>query len=115
MPHAVSALKAVLQLERSHVGDMSFSVGFDQTKHRVRQGRRRWRDGDGRRNARRHRGGGKGGASTDGACDRGRGEETAPRWIAWREHYGVGDCRRVYGWRAKHAVSLGHLGSQSAT
>jgi hypothetical protein len=26
MPHAVSALKAVLQLERSHVGDMSFSV-----------------------------------------------------------------------------------------
>jgi len=37
----------------------------------------------------------------------GDGEETAPGWIAWREHELI-DCRRVCGWRAKHAVSLGH-------
>ena len=36
----------------------------------------------------------------------GLGEETAARGIR-------GKCRRVCGWRAKHAVSLGHLDSQS--
>ncbi|MDE5456681.1 hypothetical protein GWE18_28410 [Bradyrhizobium sp. CSA112] len=41
MPGAVSALKAVLQLERNHVSGMSFSVGLDQFEHginRARQG-----------------------------------------------------------------------------
>src|SRR5260370_26766180 len=47
-------------------------------------------------------------ASPDGARDRGRGEESAPRRIDGREHHGMVYCRRVCGWRAKHAVSLGH-------
>jgi len=93
----------------------SFSVDFDQTKYRIWQGRgngeaRQGRNGLG--DVRRPRGSGKG-ASTDGACDGGHGEETAPRGIAWREHHGMIDCRRVCGWRAKHAISLDHLGSQS--
>ncbi len=64
--------------------------------------------GDGRKDAWVHRGRSGEGTGANGACDRGHGEETAPRWIAWREHHGVVDCRRVCGWRAKHAVSLDH-------
>jgi putative ABC transport system substrate-binding protein len=53
------------------------------------------------------------GAGADDADDRGHGEESSPRWVDGREHHGVVYCRRVCGWRAKHAVSLGHGKSSS--
>jgi hypothetical protein len=69
-----------------------------------------WPDwhGDGLGDVRGLCGSGKG-AGTDDARDGRSGEETAPGWIARREHYGVVDCRRVCGWRDIHAVSPGHL------
>ena len=64
---------------------------------------------DGLEDALVHCGSGGKSAGADDARDRGHGKETAPGWIAWREHHGLIECRRVCGWRAKHAVSLGHL------
>jgi hypothetical protein len=84
MPSAVSALKAVLQLERSHVGGMSFSVGLDQIEHRI--DRRYACEGSG------GDGGGNSAAGSDG-----------------KEATSVRIDRHVCGWRAKHAISLGHL------
>jgi hypothetical protein len=75
--------KAVLFVKRGLVIAVSFSVGLDRSSS------------------------GKS-AGADNACDGGHGEETAPRRVAWREHHWVVECRRVCGWRAKHAVSLGH-------
>src|SRR5882724_418827 len=95
--------KMFLFVKRGLVIAVSFFVGFDQTEYRVWQGRRfgsrrRQRDGNGRRDVRRHRRGGKT-AGASGACEGGNSKESAPRRI-----YG-----RVCGWRAKHAISLGHL------
>jgi hypothetical protein len=64
--------------------------------------------GDGLGDTRVHRSSSGKSAGADNACDGRDGEEMAPRWIAWREHHGVVDCRRACGWRAIHAVSLGH-------
>jgi hypothetical protein len=45
--------------------------------------------------------------SPDETSAGGHGEETSTCRVDGREHRMV-DCRRVCGWRAKHAVSLGH-------
>jgi hypothetical protein len=87
--------KACLFDKCGRVIEASSSVDLDQGKHRIRPALPG--HGHGLGDGRRPRGGGKG-ASTDGACGSGRGEESSPRRI----------YRRVCGWRAKHAVSLGH-------
>src|SRR5882724_9956611 len=96
--------KTLLLVKRDLVIAISLSVRFDQAKHRVVPGNRcRRRDCDGFRDVVR-RGCGEGEtASADHAADCSNGQESAPGRI-----YG-----RVCGWRAKHAVSLGHLGTQS--
>ncbi len=87
------------------MGDVRRPFVGDQHERRIRPAGPG--HGHGLGDIRRPRGGGKG-ASTDGARDRGHSEETAPHGIAWREHHGVVDCRRVCGWRVIHAISLGH-------
>ena len=79
MPDAVSALKAVLQLERSNVGGMSFSVSFDQTKHRIRAAGPG--HGDVLGDVRRPRSSSGKGAGANDACDRGHREESPPRRV----------------------------------
>jgi hypothetical protein len=68
------------------MGGMGFSVYLDQIEHRIIH-RRDSKCG------RRH--------SRDGAAGS-NGEQAPPGRID-------GKCRRVCGWRAKHAVSLGHV------
>jgi hypothetical protein len=99
-------LEPGLLYERDAVCRARPAMGIDHAEHRIWPavpGR-----GHGRGDARVHRSSTGKGASTDDARDGGHGEETPPRRIAWREHHGVVDCRRVCGWRDIHAVSLGH-------
>ena len=78
--------KTVLFVKRGLVIAISFSVNFDQAKHRIRPAAPGY--GHGLGDARVHRGSNGKGAGTDDARDRGHGEETAPGGITWREHLG---------------------------
>src|SRR6266851_9111540 len=68
------------------LGLHQFGVGEVERADCGAQGRAWYGMGD----VRSHRRGGKA-ASAGDACGGGHGEETAPRRIAWREHYGVVD------------------------
>src|SRR5450755_1704865 len=84
---AISTVSLILGVDCFAVGDVRRPFVGDQRKGRIR--RAVPGHGHGRRDARVHRSGCGKGASTDGACDRGHGEETAPSRIAWREHHGA--------------------------
>src|SRR5882724_11757200 len=92
---AVSALVAGPQLERGQVGDVGLPVLVDQVEHGIdRIGGAVW-PGDGHGSYGERADTGNAGAGCDG-------QETTARRID----------RRVCGWRAKHAISLGHLDSR---
>ena len=83
-------LKTRLDLESFPVGRVCPAVRLDQIEYRVKDSLG-GSGGSRKRQAKR---------SATGGSYSGLGEESAA--------HGIGKCRRVCGWRAKHAISLGH-------